>query len=81
MCYVANPITTRQQLYLNINNSFTPVCYSPGLQDNCRKSYDDLIQAGRDDALTSKLTNNATALEGITHFLCNDSKVTMDHKG
>ena len=45
------------------------------------KSYDDLIQAGRDDASPPKSTINTAALEGIPHFLCYDSKVMMGHKG
>ena len=45
------------------------------------KSYDDLLQAGQDDPSPYKSTNNATALVGIPHFLCHDSKLTMYRKG
>ena len=45
------------------------------------KSYDDLIQSGRYDASPSKSASNSAALEVIPHFLCHDSKFTMDHKG
>ena len=45
------------------------------------KSYDDLIQASLDDTPPSNSPRNSAALEGIPHFLCHDSKVTMDHKG
>ena len=45
------------------------------------KSYDDIIHAGWDDASPYKSTNNVDTIEGITHFLRNDYKATMDHKG
>ena len=44
-------------------------------------SYDELIQAGQDDASPSKSTSNAADLGGIPNFLRHYSKVTMDHKG
>ena len=43
--------------------------------------YDDLIKAGRDDVYPASYTNNASVLEGTTHFLHNISKFTMDHNG
>ena len=45
------------------------------------KSYDDLIQAGRDDGFPHFSTNNASALDDISHLLNHDSKVTMYYKG
>ena len=45
------------------------------------RSYDDLIKDTQDDTSTPKSPRNAAALEGIPHFLCHDSRVTMDHKG
>ena len=46
-----------------------------------KKSYDDLIKAGQDDASPSSSTKNFAALEGIPHFFRHNSRVTMDHKG
>ena len=45
------------------------------------KSYDDLIQAGRDDDFPSNSPSNVATLECIPHLLLHDSKVTMYHKG
>ena len=45
------------------------------------QSYDNLIKYTRYDKSTPKSPINAAALEIISHFLCHDSKVTMDHKG
>ena len=46
-----------------------------------KRSCDDLIKDSRDDTSPPKSPSNAAALEGIPHFLCHDSKFTMDHKG
>ena len=45
------------------------------------QSYYDIIKDIQDDKSTTKSPSNAAALEGITHFLRHDSKVTMDNKG
>ena len=45
------------------------------------KSYDDLIQAGRDDGSPSLSKKKVFALDDIPHILHHDSKVTMYHKG
>ena len=43
-------------------------------------SYDDLLKDSQDDTSPPKSPINAAALEDIPHFLCHNSKVTMDHK-
>ena len=43
--------------------------------------YDELIKTGRGDDYTSPYTDVATAPKVIPHFLLQESKVTIDHKG
>ena len=45
------------------------------------QSYDELIKAGRYENYQTSSNNVATSLEVIPHFLKNNSKLTMDHKG
>ena len=48
---------------------------------NVKKNYGELIKSGRDNNSTSPYPNFTNTLKGIPHFLPQDSKVTMEHKG
>ena len=81
MCYITTHRTIRQRFISSGLPDLPPYVILLDSGTNVEQSYDDLIQAGRDDTSPSKSTNNAANLEGTPHFLCYDSKVTMDHKG
>ena len=81
MCGVTIHRKIIQRLHFIRKTRVTPYVILLDYGTTVDKSYDGLIQAGRDDASHSKSPSNAAALDGIPHFLLHDSKVTMDHKG
>ena len=46
-----------------------------------KQTYDNLIKAGHDKGSASTPPDVSIALEGIPHFLRQEYKVTMYHKG